>query len=58
MGHRDRITNLTYFSSLLDLEIRGTIYFLLAYATNAQVGLTAAEKKTLRGLVKQREEGP
>lgn len=40
----------------LYLEVRGRIYFLLAYAKNEQVDLTSAQKKALRAMVKQLEE--
>ena len=40
----------------LYLEVRGRVYFLLAYAKNEQVDLTPAQKKALRGMVKHLEE--
>ena len=41
----------------LYIEVRGTVYMLLAYAKNEQVDLSAAEKRTLRTLARQLEEG-
>ena len=41
----------------LYIEVRGTVYLLLAYAKNEQVDLSAAEKRTLRTLARQLEEG-
>lgn len=40
----------------LYIELRGCIYFLLAYAKNEQVDLTPGQKKVLRVMVKQLEE--
>ncbi len=40
----------------LYIEVRGTVYMLLAYAKNEQVDLSAAEKRTLRTMAKQLEE--
>jgi hypothetical protein len=40
----------------LDVEVRGVVYFLLAYGKNQQVNLTPAEKNALRALVKKLEE--
>lgn len=39
----------------LYVEVRGRIYFLLAYAKGDQVNLTAAEKKVLRQLARELE---
>lgn len=39
----------------LYVELRRRIYFLLAYAKNERVDLSSADKKILRGLVKQLE---
>ena len=39
----------------LYLEIRGCVYFLLAYAKSDQVDLSAADKKALRTLVTELE---
>lgn len=41
----------------LYLELRGKIYFLLAYAKNQRVHLTQSEKKGMRELVKRLEAG-
>ena len=41
----------------LYVEVRGTVYMLLAYAKSEQVDLSPAEKRTLRVLAKQLEEG-
>jgi hypothetical protein len=40
----------------LYLEVRGTVYMLLAYAKNEQVDLSTAEKRALRNMVKKLEE--
>lgn len=40
----------------LYIEVRGRIYFLVAYAKNEQVDLSAADKKMLRSMVKHLEE--
>ncbi len=40
----------------LYIEVRGTVYMLLAYAKNEQVDLSAAAKRTLRTMAKQLEE--
>ncbi len=40
----------------LYVEVRGRIYFLLAYAKNEQVDLTPGQKKVLRAMVKQLED--
>jgi len=39
----------------LYVELRGRIYFLLAYAKSEQVDLSAADKKVLRNLVAELE---
>ena len=39
----------------LYVEIRGRVYFLLAYAKAEQLDLSAADKKALRGLVHELE---
>lgn len=39
----------------LYVELRGRVYFLLAYAKGDQVDLTAADKKALRNLVAELE---
>ena len=41
----------------LYVEVRGRIYFLLAYAKGDQVDLTAADKKLLRQLARDLEAG-
>ena len=43
-------------SSTCTVEVRGRIYFLLAYAKNEQVDLTPGQKKALRMMAKQLEE--
>ena len=40
----------------LYIEVRGTVYMLLAYAKNEQVDLSSAEKRALRTMAKQLEE--
>ena len=40
----------------LYIEVRGRIYFLVAYAKNEQVDLSSADKKMLRTMVKHLEE--
>ena len=40
----------------LYIEVRGRIYFLLAYAKNEQVNLSAVQKKALRDMAKYLEE--
>jgi hypothetical protein len=40
----------------LYIEVRGRIYFLLAYAKNEQFNLSPAQKKALRDMVKYLEE--
>ena len=40
----------------LYIEVRGTVYMLLAYAKNAQIDLSAAEKRALRTMARQLEE--
>ncbi len=40
----------------LYVEVRGRIYFLLAYAKNEQVDLTLGQKKALRTMAKHLEE--
>lgn len=40
----------------LYIEIRDRVYFLLAYAKNEQVDLTATQKQALRTMAKQLEE--
>lgn len=42
----------------LFVELRGEIFFLVAYAKNERVNLTQSEKKGLRELVKKLEAGP
>ena len=37
------------------VEIRGRVFFLLAYAKAEQLDLSAADKKALRGLVHELE---
>jgi hypothetical protein len=41
----------------LFVEVRGTVYMLLVYAKNQQVDLSASEKRALRTMAKQLEEG-
>jgi hypothetical protein len=40
----------------LYVDVRGRVYFLLAYAKNQQVDLTPVQKKALRTMAKQLEE--